>query len=51
MIFQSHEAYINEKLQKYFNQGWEVAGDAYVKYHDSPISAVFIYIPLKRLLK
>lgn len=47
-IFNAHEGYVNERLSEYYRDGWEVAGEAHVKYHGSPTSSAFIYIPMKR---
>jgi hypothetical protein len=51
VIFTSHENHINENLKVYLDQGWEINGESYVKYHDRPTNATYIYIPLKRKLK
>lgn len=51
MVFSSHEGYINDKLNKMHDAGWQVAGEATVHYHGQPTSAPFIYIPLKREIK
>ena len=50
MVFSSHEGYINEKIERLQDNGWELAGQASTQYHGTPTDAVFIYIPLKRVL-
>lgn len=32
------------------DEGWEIAGNIDVKYHDSPTNREYMYIPLKRKL-
>jgi len=50
-IVSAHEDYINVHVDKAQKEGWQVAGDASVKYHGSPDNAAYIYIPFKRRLK
>jgi len=50
-VFSSHQDYINKNLQYQEENGWQVCGDAHVKYHDRPTSAAFIYIPMKKLIQ
>jgi hypothetical protein len=49
MVLESHAGYVNEHLERLYSERWEVAGNADVKYHDSPTNSAFIYIPLRRI--
>ena len=47
----SHESYVDEKLEKMQNDGWEIAGDILLKNKDGHCTHTYFHIPLKRRIK